>query len=1019
MDKWFDNIVRKHYNANLGFRWQECMVFDVNFDGDTVTANVKNGEEFFHVSIKFRQFSVHETDVLTEIASRPQVRLDLISGIVPDVMFDSQVDVFPSSSIDFMVECSCWNIGFLCNEAVAVLNRLNDIFKQNPFLIFSLRGLNLDNIDSFPIKDFNDLFNNTYNSNLAGLLDGYLYEYIDDVISDLNYLIADYDFTASDDALDLPLNLNSGYQITNNSFKNNGDFTRALMSCNESIVSFAFDLLEERGVFPEIFSIGDDHIYSRWIPISQHMSELQDEMITVNGKSISNEDQVIVLVSLIVDDLMSVMVKRQKKDYFKQDVFQMLFKSSVIDSNRKRSLASDISRNLSIFNIEYDYIINVSDAEDEFVLEFETGDDIDKLRYAYHIRKLFGYFKFYWTLAEPLRLDKKKFHKYLTKVEPHLGDLNVSVKRSFNLYDSSFKIRLTLDEGEYLTVDNISSSNWMVDLGNCLITPEEFMKLRIDDSGIMKINDDYYVVNPVKFKSLQNDVLFLPNNFESYELLQIALLGRYRNMKFDVGSQFKQLLEFSGYLKQPSSLKGQLRPYQIVGYSWLIQNMKSGFGSILADDMGLGKTIQVLAAILYLKENDELAGQVLIVAPTTLITNWANEIEKFTDLTYSIYHGGEREFDTQTDLVLTSYGMVRSDEGSFKKRQWLLCVIDEAQNIKNPKSKQTRAVKKIRAKHSIALTGTPIENHLVDYWSIFDFTNNGYLSTLSQFKRDYDNPITKKRDRRALANLKTITQPFILRRLKTDKSIIDDLPEKIVNDIYCDLCKKQSKLYGELVETGLSELKGEIGIKRKGNILKLITALKQVCNHPVQYLKKGVVDVKDSAKLELLCEIIENILDAGEKVIVFTQYVEMGRIIEEVLLKKFNREVLFLHGSVERKVREKIISNFQKDKSYPILVATLKTGGVGLNLTSAQNVIHYDLWWNPAVENQATDRTYRIGQDRDVMVYRFITKGTLEEKIDLILKSKLELADKTVESSETFITEMNDDELREMLELRL
>ena len=1018
MDKWFGNIVENHYNKSFGFKWQEYHVFDLTFNEDTVNATVSDGNDFFYVTIKFRHFTIHEMDKLKGIASRPEVKRDLMRGIIPEVLFNSGVDIFPSSSIDFICDCTCGAGGFLCNESLAVLNKLSIIFKENPFLIFSLRGLDLTNIDLFPVKDFADIFNTPYNFNLYYLLDEYLLDTIGIIKNDLNYLIEDYEFKSNSTILKLPLNIDSNYQITNNSFKNNGDFISTIKSYDESILDYTFDLIRNNEIIPEMFKIKNGDVYTRWIPTDSKALNSND-LVLVNEKSISKTDQTNVLVSLIIEDMMSLIIERESDEFFKSNSFQLLFKSSKLNSQNKKALASDISRNLSIFDMKYDYQISISEDEDEFVLDFKSDDDMDRLRYTYHIRKLFNYYKLYWTLAEPLRLTNRQFMKYLKKIEPDLKDLNVNVDKSFDIHNTTFKIKLTLDDVEYLTLRNLSSSNWMVDLGNCLITTEEFQKLEIDDSGIMKINDDIYIVDPVKFKSLKSDIMFLPTNFESFELLQIALLGRYRNLKFDVGNQFKDLLEFSGYFNPPSSLKGQLRPYQIRGYSWLIQNIKSGFGSILADDMGLGKTVQVLAAILYLKENDILKGQVLIVAPTTLITNWASEIEKFTDLTYSIYHGTEREFNSKTDLVLTSYGMVRSDEVEFKSKEWYLCVIDEAQNIKNPNSKQTKAIKKIKAENRIALTGTPIENHLIDYWSIFDFTNKGYLNTLTRFKRDYDKPITKNKNNKILNNLKTITQPFILRRLKTDRTIIDDLPDKIVNDIYCDLTSKQSKLYEDLVKTGLTSLEGESGIKRKGNILKLITSLKQVCNHPVQYLKKGTPAVKDSAKLELLTEIIDNILDAGEKVIIFTQYVEMGGIIEKVLLKKFNREILFLHGSLNAKAREKIINNFQNNKSYPILIATLKTGGVGLNLTSAQNVIHYDLGWNPAVENQATDRTYRIGQDKDVMVYRFITKGTLEEKIDLILKNKLKLADKTISSSETFITELNDDELKEMLELRL
>ena len=1019
MDNWFDNIVKNNYNSALGFRWRRYGVFDLEFEDDRVTATVSDGEEFYHVGITFRQFSVPEKDRLKSVAERPEVKLDLLSGTVPDELFNSGVNVFPSSAIDLIVDCDCWSTGMLCNEAFAVLNRLNTIFEYNPFLIFSLRGFDLKNIDLFPVKDFADIFNATYNTSLFFLLDDYLYDCIVQLWDDLNYLIDDYHFKEKSEKLKLPLDIDLNYQITNNKFKNKGDFTSLLKSSENPLLDCAFDLIRNHEIVPEIFRIGDGMVYTRWIPSVPVSLDVSQNLVTVNGKAISKADEIRVFISLILEDLIGLVIEREDDDYFEMDLFQLLFKSTCLDSQRKKSLASDISRNLSIFNMKYEYQITISDTDEGFRFDFSADENPDCLRYAVHIRKLFNYYKLYWTLNEPLTLDSKHYMKYLKKVEGCLDDLNVTVSRSFELYEARFRIKLTLDDSDFLTLDNISSSDWMIDLGNRLISTEEFQKLQADDSGIVKIRGDYYRIDPVKFSSLKSDIMFLPRNFESYELLQIALLGRYRNLKFDVGDQFKNLLDFNAKLTPPKGLKGELRPYQVTGYSWLVQNVRSGFGSILADDMGLGKTVQVLAAIMHMKETGMMDNQALIVVPTTLIANWQAEIEKFTDLTYSVYHGDVRSVNTKSDVILTSYGMIRRDASKFKRRQWFLCVLDEAQNIKNPKTKQTKAVKSLKATNRIALTGTPIENRLLDYWSIFDFTNPGYLNNISRFRKDYVLPVTKNPKSRVLDDLKIITKPFIMRRLKTDRDIIDDLPDKNVNDIYCTLTPGQSKLYDELVATGLTEIKGEDGIKRKGNILKLITSLKQVCNHPVQYLKKGEVKSEDSSKLELLAEIIENILEVDEKAIIFTQYLEMGKIIEEVLLKKFNREVLFLHGSLNRQAREKIIDNFQNDKSYPILIATLKTGGVGLNLTGASNVIHYDLWWNPAVENQATDRAYRIGQKKDVMVYRFITKGTLEEKIDLILKDKLELFDRTIAKSETFITELSDEELKEMLELRL
>ena len=345
-------------------------------------------------------------------------------------------------------------------------------------------------------------------------------------------------------------------------------------------------------------------------------------------------------------------------------------------------------------------------------------------------------------------------------------------------------------------------------------------------------------------------------------------------------------------------------------------------------------------------------------------------------------------------------------------------MIDEAQNIKNPDTKQSKAVKSIKAKHKIAMSGTPVENRLAEYWSIFDYINKGYLTSLKSFRKNYIVPIEKERNLDVLDNFKQITQPFILRRLKTDKSIIKDLPDKIVNDVYCNLSREQIALYKETLDASIEDIEANEGIKRKGIVLKLINSLKQICNHPSQFTKSKNYSVDESGKLEVLMGTLSNILDNNEKVLIFTQYVQMGNIIKDLAEKTFGQEVLFLHGSLSRKKRDLAVKKFQNNPQNKIFIVSLKAGGTGLNLTAAQNVIHYDLWWNPAVENQATDRAYRIGQSENVMVYRFICKGTFEEKINEMIHKKEELAQLTVGDGETFITEMDNNELKEMLALR-
>ncbi len=486
--------------------------------------------------------------------------------------------------------------------------------------------------------------------------------------------------------------------------------------------------------------------------------------------------------------------------------------------------------------------------------------------------------------------------------------------------------------------------------------------------------------------------------------------------------KFKKLINDNTIYEVPKSLTGELRSYQKIGYSWLVSNIKYNFGCILADDMGLGKTLQILTAILHFKEINPLDNEPsLIIVPPTLLSNWENEIKKFTpELTYYIYHGTNRTFPLEEyDIILTSYGVIRLDLDILQDRTWFICVIDEAQNIKNPNTQQTKAIKEVKAKTKVALTGTPIENRLTDYWSIFNFTNRGYLSSLDSFKANYVMRIERLEETKTLEKLKTITKPFVMRRLKSDDNIKDELPDKIINDIYCTLTKKQIKLYNAIMDGIFEDLEGKTGIERRGIILNIITGLKQACNHPAQFLKSNNPKISESGKMELLITILENILDMDEKVIIFTQYAQMGEIIQKLVSKKLKTDVLFLHGSLTQTKRTEVISEFQENKDCKILVATLKTGGVGLNLTAAQNVIHYDLWWNPAIENQATDRVHRIGQKSDVMVYRFITKGTLEEVIDQMSKNKLDLAKKAISNDETFITEMTNEELKEALSLRL
>jgi SNF2 family DNA or RNA helicase len=345
-------------------------------------------------------------------------------------------------------------------------------------------------------------------------------------------------------------------------------------------------------------------------------------------------------------------------------------------------------------------------------------------------------------------------------------------------------------------------------------------------------------------------------------------------------------------------------------------------------------------------------------------------------------------------------------------------VIDEAQNIKNPETNQSKAVKMLNAGSYIAMSGTPVENRLTELWSIFDFVNRGYLGTQRDFIKNFAIPIEKFRNREKIHKLRKATAPFLLRRIKSDREIIKDLPDKTVKNEYCYLSKEQAALYQQVTESMMREIEQGEGIARKGLIFKLMTALKQICNHPVQYTKKGKAGRSHSGKTEKALSLIENIISDGKKALLFTQYREMGELLMELVREELHEEPLFFHGGLPRRKRDGMVENFQNNgKATPLMIISLKAGGTGLNLTAASNVIHYDLWWNPAVEDQATDRTYRIGQTQNILVHRLISLGTFEEKIDEMLTAKKELADLTVASGESRLSELSNKELRELFTL--
>ena len=494
-------------------------------------------------------------------------------------------------------------------------------------------------------------------------------------------------------------------------------------------------------------------------------------------------------------------------------------------------------------------------------------------------------------------------------------------------------------------------------------------------------------------------------------------------------------------INDPRDLRGELRPYQKTGVSWLTDMELLGLNPCLADDMGLGKTVQVIALLLHeravngkakttksMKSAKKNLLPTLLIAPTSVVGNWQRELTKFAPQLKCLVHHGKSRITTaaklndacqQIDVLITSYTLARKDCTLLKSQDWQRIVLDEAQNIKNPQSAQAKAACSLKAEHRLALTGTPVENRLMDLWSVFHFLNPGYLGNRTQFRKVYELPVQRDRNPDRTRQLQQLVQPFILRRMKTDPNIIDDLPEKVEQKLYCNLTQEQATLYQSTVDEVDKQIKSKDGMQRRGLILSTLMRLKQICNHPAQFLQDGSpLGLNRSHKLARLGEMVEEALGEAASVLVFTQFTELGERLEQFLRETHRCPVHYLHGGTSQPNRQCMIDNFQDSGTPPgVFVLSLKAGGTGITLTRANHVFHFDRWWNPAVENQATDRAYRIGQKNPVFVHKMVTLGTLEERIDVLIEDKQALAESIVGNDENWLTELDDGEFRELISL--
>ncbi|WP_290765051.1 DEAD/DEAH box helicase [Fibrobacter sp. UBA4297] len=616
------------------------------------------------------------------------------------------------------------------------------------------------------------------------------------------------------------------------------------------------------------------------------------------------------------------------------------------------------------------------------------------------------------------------------------------------------------------TAGDLLDFDWEIAIGDENISAKEFLELAEQADGLLKYKSSYVQITEQDLQSIRDKIEgksgesakngkdkkvageaegtdeileedSVPEITQA-KLVQACFTGECDNIPVEMASDFKQ--QFDAWRAEtdiplPENLNATLRPYQMRGYSWMYKNLEIGFGCILADDMGLGKTLQVITFLLKMKQEGKFAEKkAIVVMPAGLLCNWQVEIKKFApELTFFAYHGGRRDLQKfNADVLLTTYATFRKDFAELDKHEWQTIIIDEAQNIKNADSEQSKLLRRMRAPMKIAMSGTPVENRLMEFWTIMDFANHGFFPSASEFREKFETPIQKNGNQVVAETFRKITAPFMLRRLKTDKSIISDLPDKIIQDEYAELTRSQAALYQKTLEHFMQELEMEQALsekandahalfKRKGIILQMILALKQICNHPATFLK-GLDDNAasqkssklESGKMQMLLDLLTSIQEQGEKTLIFTQFAEMGHLLKATIESELGLRTHFYHGGCTQTQRSEMIQDFQENPDCKVLILSLKAGGTGLNLVAASQVIHYDLWWNPAIEAQATDRAFRIGQKRNVQVHRFITKGTFEEKINALLETKKAIANLTVNAGETWLADMDDKQLAEV-----
>ena len=1099
-------------------------VYDIKLTSSKISAKVRgNFSPFYETNLKFREFKKGDKDfIINYIDSNPLVLADIMNSKLSEELLehlkDNEIDLFSG----FEMNCNCYDYygSYACKHISGLYFILVNEIDKNPFILFSLRGLDLvkhyaiekDLKISYPIEiehkkkkeviedgafemlqfsshrdfvlsllesnppfasiDYKEVLEEFYNKTTKEL-PLVIYAIYDEKIDKIHRVlqVADISIAVASDISEAKFCIKSSLFKDKNiaelfeehkfDLKDDTLFMTPVKLFN-LFISFeddngsaeyrylfylyriAYILLQNSCFIPAVYESKDSFkifykpLFSLEIVKKQigNLAKIAPSLVTFKNQILTQKSQTDLLLSLILTDFvpnLNFMHKKLKNN--PPPISHAFFNNAKykIDRFEDTNIATALNNYFTIFDIissDYNYKIFIDKFDDDYEIklkvsykenldEYTLYEAIEKFN-KMQIIKFISFLKEFLPLIsillekESITLNRDMLEEFLLRTSKIISNLGVSIvlpKELQNLLKPKLSLSVkssSKNNKSFFTLDGMLEYDWQLAIGNELISIKEFEKLLKEGRELIEFKNNFVVITPEEAKAIFVQIN-KKTKLNKFDILQ-AKLNDEAIFDIDLDNFFKELFTPKTVII-PTSLTANLREYQQRGFEWSINNLLNGFGTILADDMGLGKTIQAISTILYLKENGFIKNSIVIVVPTSLLNNWEVELSKFApSLSYFSYYGQKRVIKS-ADILMTTYDIIRIDIESFKKQKIDCLIIDEAQKIKNPNTALSKSIKSLKAKYKIALSGTPVENNLSELWSIFDFTLPKYLKSLKDFIKNYARDIEINRDITKIERLKKITAPFMLRRLKSDKNIINDLPTKIVIDEYAAMSKKQVSLYQSVVDETMKKI--EEG-DAKGLIFKLIISLKQICNHPRNFDKISDNVVKLSGKTELLMTLVENIIIQDEKVLIFTQYVEMGDMLVELLQKELQITPLYLKGSMNKKRRDEVVDKFQNDNRYKVFILSLKAGGVGLNLTAANHVIHYDLWFNPAVENQATDRAYRIGQSKKVTVHRFITRNSFEEKIDKMIKAKQELSDLSVSIGESWIKDMSKDDLKDL-----